>query len=73
MTYRLYKGSKDPNVDETVVKGFTSSFLSNLRIGDTVGILEEDGTYTYCIVKSRTFYNDDKSGDCEIVAIPESD
>ena len=66
--YRMYKSSKEDE-DETAFDVVSQEILSNLRIGDSVGIEAEDDSLgiTYYKVVSRTFYEDVNGLLCDVV------
>ena len=66
--YRMYKSSKEDEV-ETAFDVVSQEILSNLRIGDSVGIEAEDDSLgiTYYKVVSRTFYEDVNGLLCDVV------
>lgn len=64
----MYKSSKEDE-DETAFDVVSQEILSNLRIGDSVGIEAEDDSLgiTYYKVVSRTFYEDVNGLLCDVV------
>lgn len=66
--YRMYKSSKEDG-DETAFDVVSQELLSNLRIGDSVGIESEDDSseINYYKVISRTFYEDEFAPICDVV------
>lgn len=64
----MYKSSKEDEV-ETAFDVVSQEILSNLRIGDSVGIEAEDDSLgiTYYKVVSRTFYEDVNGLLCDVV------
>ena len=64
----MYKSSKEDE-DETAFDVVSPEILSNLRIGDSIGIESEDDSLgiTYYKVVSRTFYEDINGLLCDVV------
>lgn len=65
--YRMYKSSKEDG-EETAFDVVSQEILSNLRIGDSVGVEADDNLeITYYKVVSRTFYEDVDGLFCDVV------
>lgn len=66
--YRMYKSAKEDE-EETAFDVVSQELLSNLRIGDSVGVESEDDNLeiTYYKVVSRTFYEDEECPICDVV------
>lgn len=65
--YRMYKSSKEDG-DETIFDVVSQEILSNLRIGDSVGVEADDNLeITYYKVVSRTFYEEVDGLFCDVV------
>ena len=64
----MYKSSKEDG-DETAFNVVSQEILSNLRIGDSLGVEAEDDNLeiTYYKVVSRTFYEDADGLFCDVV------
>lgn len=63
----MYKSSKEDG-DETAFDVVSQEILSNLRIGDSVGVEADDNLeITYYKVVSRTFYEDADGLFCDVV------
>lgn len=63
----MYKSSKEDR-DETAFDVVSQEILSNLRIGDSVGVEADDNLeITYYKVVSRTFYEDVVGIFCDVV------
>lgn len=59
VTYRMYKSAKE-NEEETAFDVVSQELLSNLRVGDSVGVESKEDSLeiNYYKVVSRTFYED---------------
>lgn len=66
--YRMYKSAKEDE-EETAFDVVSQELLSNLRVGDSVGIESEEDSLeiTYYKVVSRTFYEDEDGPICDVV------
>ena len=66
--YRMYKSAKEGE-EETAFDAVSQELLSNLRVGDSVGIESEEDSLdiTYYKVASRTFYEDEGGPICDVV------
>lgn len=63
----MYKSSKEDG-DETIFDVVSQEILSNLRIGDSVGVEADDNLeIIYYKVVSRTFYEDVDGLFCDVV------
>lgn len=64
----MYKSAKEDE-EETAFDVVSQELLSNLRVGDSVGVESEDDNLeiTYYKVVSRTFYEDEDSPICDVV------
>ena len=64
----MYKYSKEDG-DETAFDVVSQEILSNLRIGDSLGVESENDNLeiTYYKVVSRTFYEDADGLFCDVV------
>ena len=63
----MYKSSKEDG-EETAFDVVSQEILSNLRIGDSVGVEADDNLeITYYKVVSRTFYEDVDGLFCDVV------
>lgn len=63
----MYKSSKEDG-DETIFDVVSQEILSNLRIGDSVGVEADDNLeITYYKVVSRTFYEEVDGLFCDVV------
>ena len=64
----MYKSAKEDE-EETAFDVVSQELLSNLRVGDSVGIESEEDSLeiTYYKVVSRTFYEDEDGPICDVV------